>query len=370
MPDDCEQFLTALFSGYPAGTYVELRLRTESGMARAFYGVDRLHDVAAAITHHALRTDVYVGVLARQRQASAHRDVVQHAHVIWADCDTPESVAALAQFSPEPAIIVSSGSGENRHAYWLLEEPVPVEDIEIANRRLAQLLGADECCADAARILRPPSLNHKHDPPQDVRLLRCEPLRRHRVEAIVGAVDQVAAVRRSRLTSLPNRNVDDPLLAIEPARYVEELAGAAVPRHRKVRCPFHDDDTPSLHVYDDPARGWYCFGCGRGGSIYDFAGYLWHLPSLRGEDFIALRDRLMAAFGWRRSQVPATVTVAYDDGICRLLSAMSIRAEKAQITLPMPDLNPNERRHSNALAIMPSHLHVIGFSQGRLRPQP
>jgi CHC2 zinc finger/RepB DNA-primase from phage plasmid len=296
MPDECEQFLTALFSGYPAGTHVELRLRTDSGMARAFYGVDRLHDVAVAITHYALRTDVYVGVLARQRQASAHRDVVRHAHVIWADCDTPEAVATLAQFSPEPAIIVSSGSGDNRHAYWFLDEPVPLGDIEIANRRLAQLLGADERCADAARILRPPSLNHKHDPPQDVRLLRCEPLRRHRVDAIVGAVDRVSAVPRSRCGSQTNRNVDDPLLAIEPARFVEELAGVAVPRNRKVRCPFHDDRTPSLHVYDDPARGWCCFGCGRGGSIYDFAALLWGGLQTRGTDFVELRRRLDLLF--------------------------------------------------------------------------
>jgi hypothetical protein len=29
---------------------------------------------------------------------------------------------------------------------------------------------------------------------------------------------------------------------------------------------------PSLHVYDTPARGWYCFGrCRRGGTIYDLA---------------------------------------------------------------------------------------------------
>jgi hypothetical protein len=36
----------------------------------------------------------------------------------------------------------------------------------------------------------------------------------------------------------------------------------------------HEDRTPSLHVYGDPERGWFCFGCGRGGSIYDFAALL------------------------------------------------------------------------------------------------
>lgn len=33
-----------------------------------------------------------------------------------------------------------------------------------------------------------------------------------------------------------------------------------------VRCPFHDDHQPSLHVNADGCR-WFCFGCRRGGSI-------------------------------------------------------------------------------------------------------
>ena len=37
----------------------------------------------------------------------------------------------------------------------------------------------------------------------------------------------------------------------------------------KTRCPFHQDDTPSLSV--DPARGlWHCFGCGVGGDGITF----------------------------------------------------------------------------------------------------
>ena len=63
-----------------------------------------------------------------------------------------------------------------------------------------------------------------------------------------------------------------------------------------MRCPFHDDDTPSLHVYPSAAEGWYCFGCGRGGSIYDFAALLLG-RSTRGEDFIELRRELEAIIG-------------------------------------------------------------------------
>ena len=80
-------------------------------------------------------------------------------------------------------------------------------------------------------------------------------------------------------------------MAVSPRVYVERLTGAPVGRSGKVRCPFHEDRTPSLHVYEDPRRGWYCFGCGRGGSIYDFAGLLLGRGT-RGEDFIELRREL------------------------------------------------------------------------------
>ena len=41
---------------------------------------------------------------------------------------------------------------------------------------------------------------------------------------------------------------------------------------RSIRCPFHEDREPSLHLYQ--TRTWYCFGCGKGGDVYDFYGNL------------------------------------------------------------------------------------------------
>jgi len=64
------------------------------------------------------------------------------------------------------------------------------------------------------------------------------------------------------------------LLALAPRVYVERLLGQPVGRSGKVRCPFHTDRTPSLHVYQEPSRGWYCYGCHRGGSVYDLAALL------------------------------------------------------------------------------------------------
>lgn len=42
-------------------------------------------------------------------------------------------------------------------------------------------------------------------------------------------------------------------------------------------CPFHQDKTASLKVYDEPGRGWHCFGCNKGGSVVDFVMHLFNL---------------------------------------------------------------------------------------------
>ena len=84
----------------------------------------------------------------------------------------------------------------------------------------------------------------------------------------------------------------DPLRRVSAELYVPLLTGRELGRDRKVLCPLHDEDTPSLHVYADE-RGWYCFGCGRGGSIIDLAAALWGLDT-RGRDYIEIRRRVTA----------------------------------------------------------------------------
>src|SRR4051794_5062236 len=51
---------------------------------------------------------------------------------------------------------------------------------------------------------------------------------------------------------------DDQLINIEPAIYVTELIGRPPGRNHKISCPFHEDRTPSLHVFPTPQRGWCC----------------------------------------------------------------------------------------------------------------
>jgi Bifunctional DNA primase/polymerase, N-terminal/CHC2 zinc finger len=77
---------------------------------------------------------------------------------------------------------------------------------------------------------------------------------------------------------------------ISPREYVRDLAGIEVGDDGKACCPFHDDRTPSLHAYADPADGWYCYGCGVGGDIYTFAALL-----------IGIRQRDLHGRNWERT---------------------------------------------------------------------
>jgi hypothetical protein len=177
-----------------------------------------------------------------------------------------------------------------------------VDVIEATNRRIAMALGADVVCSDRARILRPAgSVNRKRAHPVGVKLLYLAGAERVLIADLdrVLPPEQVSPKPTPRLPQCGRIAGSVQLEAIAPPVYVEELTGQRVGRSGKIRCPFHEDRTPSLHVYDDPDRGWYCFGCGRGGSIYDLAAHLWRWGT-RGPDFVALRAELEARMAVRR----------------------------------------------------------------------
>ena len=293
------RFLAALAGRADPTEYLELRYRFDDGqrMGQLFERPTRLRGLATRALALGRRTDVYVGCAPRTRRHGG-RCAVAHAFVLWADCDGEQAVAALARFEPQPSIVVASGTGGNCHAYWPLSESLARDDVERANRRLAQALGADPGSADAARILRVPGTrSHKHRPATAVEAIRLDPQRRLRAADVIAALpDPPAPPRRDPIVRLEPRT-DDPLLAIAPDVYVPRLLGVQVPRHRKIRCPFHDDMQASLHVYESAQRGWYCFGrCRRGGTIYDLAAPLYGYGA-RGEDFLRLRAELRGLFG-------------------------------------------------------------------------
>ena len=66
--------------------------------------------------------------------------------------------------------------------------------------------------------------------------------------------------------------------------------GVEVDRHGKCRCPLHSEKTASFQVYPD-GRGWYCFGCHKGGDVIRLVMELEDLP------FAAAVQELDSRFG-------------------------------------------------------------------------
>jgi hypothetical protein len=296
------RYLAALAGDVSGDELLELRYRLADGesMRSVFASTRRLPALARRALALGRRTDVYVGCAPRTRKAGG-RDAVARGFALWVDCDGDAAAHALARFQPRPSIVIGSGSGSNRHAYWPLAEPLDCDALERANRRLAFALGADLALAGAASILRPPETrSYKHAPPVPVVALLFEPERRLAASEIVGGLpDRPLPERSGNERGRARRRGRDPMLAIAPAVYVQRLLGVQVPRHRKVPCPFHADERPSLHVYPSPERGWFCFGrCRRGGTIYDLAAGLYGYEP-RGDGFLRLRAELRRLFDVR-----------------------------------------------------------------------
>lgn len=53
-------------------------------------------------------------------------------------------------------------------------------------------------------------------------------------------------------------------------RQIADRYDLEVERGGFISCPFHDERTPSLKVYEQPGKGFCCFGCGAAGSVIDF----------------------------------------------------------------------------------------------------
>ena len=286
-------WLDMAFGAEPAGAFIEVRWRLPDrpGMGQLWHPVERRGAAIESIRSIGAGTDCFAGACPRVRREGG-RGAVERGHVLWVDLDSPESIEALECFEPAPSMVIRSGGG-GKHAYWSIWPPLAPDWLERANKRLALALDADMRATDCARILRPPgSTNWKTGSPVPVELERLNVEVYTAAQVVDGMSDPPAARRRERPPAARPAS-DDPLLAIPPPVYVEALTGREVGRDSKVRCPFHDDHTPSLHCFDDPEQGWYCFGCEQGGDIYTFAGLLWGLER-RGGDFLEIRRRLEA----------------------------------------------------------------------------
>jgi hypothetical protein len=295
-PDPLALYLDVLFARARPSTLVETRWRVPAGMGRRFLATSDRARIERTVLGFGESTDVYVGVLPRWRRAGGREGIVGDARTVWVDLDIETAARALEPVEPAPTLVVASGGSGHLHAYWTLARAVPPPVIERANRRLAWALGGDLASTDAPRILRPPSTLHHGRGRAPVTLAAGAPGACRLGPLVGGLLDPPETTPRTP----PDRNrrrgaTPDPLLALAPERYVSVLTGQRVAAGRKVCCPLHDDRTASLHVYADPQRGWFCFGCRRGGSVYDLASGLWSVEP-RGRGFVALREELLRLF--------------------------------------------------------------------------
>ena len=114
-----------------------------------------------------------------------------------------------------------------------------------------------------------------------------------------GVAVEPLAPRRS---TVPHHSSDDSdldaLREIPSAEYVPLLTGREV-AGGFVRCPLHEERTPSLHVSEDDSR-WHCFGCGAGGDIFAFVASLDGRSVPRGREFIELVREVASALAGGR----------------------------------------------------------------------
>ncbi|MCW3048007.1 MAG: phage/plasmid primase, family [Solirubrobacterales bacterium] len=223
--------------------------------------------------------EVFAGVGLRTR-AEGTKDAVPMLGLAWADCDSLDATARLGSFPFRPSMTVRSSPGKV-HAYFRLEQPHPTEVVEDVNRRLALALGACPHVADAARILRVPGTYHtKTGRPQNVSLYMNRPTVTPLADLLTLPAPQAAAPAPTTTgapVAGPRSDDLDDLRAIPATVYVPLLTGREVGRDGKACCPVHGggaERSASLHAYPDAERGWFCYGCSKGGDVLDLVAHM------------------------------------------------------------------------------------------------
>jgi hypothetical protein len=228
--------------------------------------------------------------------------------LLWADADTPDAVARARELCaavPARLIVDSAGAAgpaERRlHLYLLADRWLDPDELEAANAALAARLGSDRV-GDRGRLMRLPGTRNLKSgtPGRWCRVLACD---LHTpgidVRTVVGelAVRARSAPRADRGAGLQVTGLDalaprDWFAALEPDRPVS--------RYGYARCPLHDEQIPSLKLYDRPQDGWYCWGCGRGGDLIEYAAWRLHgrpARELSREGFRALVSEVATRVG-------------------------------------------------------------------------
>ncbi|MCP9491554.1 MAG: RepB family DNA primase [Solirubrobacteraceae bacterium MAG38_C4-C5] len=285
-----------------------LTMRARNDPARFPAAGDIAALVALVARHRDGGEEVFATPLARREARSGKAGGVLDARCCWVDIDDRQGLQRLRAFARRPHLVVYSGSG-GAHAYWRLAEALDGEALEAANRILAHHLGGDPACTDRARIMRIAGThNHKADRPCRLAYvdLASAPVAPGRLVAGLADPDPPtplpSAAQRARQAAWLRA---DDAAQLDPPAYFAALTGRQVSeRGSHVPCPLpdHREQMSSCMVYPSTAQGWWCFGCSRGGAIYDLASLLDGGPwghDLRGEQFTTVKRAVQDRLGLR-----------------------------------------------------------------------
>jgi hypothetical protein len=187
-------FLKALLP-FPEG-HVELRAVPAGAGTQDFIAPSQLNDrrVDAFVRQHAGR-NIYFGVASRRTSLNGTRENCGLLGAIFVDIDfknerhrdgvdPAEAERRLSGFGINPSVIVKTGGG--LQVFWLLNEPVPLDDIDAAwpvglvLKRAAYVLGGDVKATDLGHVMRLPGTVNRHYPSAPVAMIDVfEPSRRY-----------------------------------------------------------------------------------------------------------------------------------------------------------------------------------------------
>jgi hypothetical protein len=324
----------------PRGPRIDGELRVARWPRENFHDPADHAAILAHVERHARRgQELFCGIVPKT-EPEPRKEAAAAGRVMWVDIDRKSSAdppsledierlldqgqgstdalvaaARLLTLPTRPHLVAFSGSG-GAHGYWRIEQTLHAEWIERANVRLIHHLGdgADYASYDRNRFMRLPGTRNGKSGRYCQVIYADMTSRAYDVRDLVGELadpppDDPRApkrIRRQHTAPSPRRSViDDPVDRLAPRAYFAELCGVTeTDRDGKARCalPDHDDPRASLWIGETPDDGWYCYGCGRGGRIFDLASLLIGGPwgaDLRGDAFRAARAELE-----RRLRVP------------------------------------------------------------------
>ena len=132
-------------------------------------------------------------------------------HTLWGDLDG----ARVPNGELAPTAVVESSPGRF-HCYWRLADPLPPEDAELLNKRLALKIGSDPSGFDLSQLLRVPgTYNHKYEERPEVRVEILDATRTY----IAGDLDRILPPlpeAASTANSTHHTDPDEPPVVLDP----------------------------------------------------------------------------------------------------------------------------------------------------------